>query len=87
MNELVTNCFKHAYQGRKDGVLSLSMHRRSGALIINVQDNGQGILVEKAGEETLGFRLLEMLCRQLKGFYEMKNSGGLDVTIQIHLDV
>jgi two-component sensor histidine kinase len=83
LNELITNCFKHAFAGMKDAVLEVSLFRKHHFILVMVKDNGQGITTTLSDRETLGLKLLEMLTRQLKGFYEMKNNGGLEVCVQI----
>jgi two-component sensor histidine kinase len=86
LNELVTNSFEHAFKGKSSGVLSVSMYRRVTFILITIKDDGPGVTVDFEPGQTLGMKLLEMLTRQMKGFYEMKNDNGLEVSIQIPVE-
>jgi two-component sensor histidine kinase len=86
MNELITNSFEHAFKGKAHGVLSLSLYRRAAFIQITIKDDGPGVTIDFQPGHTLGMKLLEMLTRQMKGFYEMKNENGLEVSIQIPIE-
>jgi two-component sensor histidine kinase len=87
MNELITNSFEHAFKGKSSGLLSLSLYRRAAFIQITIKDDGPGVTIDYQPGHTLGMKLLEMLTRQMKGFYEMKNDNGLEVSIQIPVEV
>lgn len=67
MNELVTNSLKHAFEGRKDGKISVSAKAVEGRVMIEYCDNGNGFHApanpETAGR--FGLQLIEMLVKQL----------------------
>lgn len=86
LNELITNSFEHAFKGKSNGVLSISLYRRVAFIQITIKDDGPGVTVDYEPGHTLGMKLLEMLTRQMKGFYEMKNDNGLEVAIQIPVE-
>ena len=70
MNELITNSFKHAFNGREGGRIELAIHAAGDhAYDLVYADDGTGIPAEKlqAGNSTLGMSLIESLVDQLNG--------------------
>ena len=70
LNELITNSFKHAFKGREEGLINLSLHRASNKEFdLIYTDNGVGIPADKlaANGDTLGVSLIESLVEQLNG--------------------
>ena len=64
--ELVTNSLKHAFQGRDDGEISITVSRAGGRYTVTVADDGPGIAdkVVTAGRRQLGRGILDSLARQ-----------------------
>lgn len=70
LNELITNSFKHAFKGRKDGRIILGLHRvDNGEFDLHYTDDGVGIPLDKQASDgsTLGVSLIESLVEQLNG--------------------
>lgn len=69
MNELVTNAFKHAFDGREEGLLRVRLERTGeGEARLTVSDDGPGMPQEgglRAG--SLGMTLVAGLTEQLQG--------------------
>lgn len=42
-NELLTNALKHAFAGRKEGIIELALRKHAGKLLLRVSDNGVGV--------------------------------------------
>jgi len=95
-NELILNCFKHAFPSGRAGTLTVSVESvRDGvapgeslddALIrLRVQDDGIGLPsgyeVEKA--ESMGMRLVQLLVRQLHAQLEVQSLNGLTSTVTV----
>lgn len=81
LNELITNSFKHAFGERKEGLITLSLHRAEGdSFDLFYADNGSGIPLERMHPDggTLGMSLIESLVEQLNG--RMTMEGGPDGT-------
>ena len=88
LNELVTNCLKHAFKGRKTGKINVSMKRLEiGEVELIVQDNGiglpKGLVIKEI--KTLGLSLVDLLIDQLKGTLEFKRKRGAIFTIRFNL--
>lgn len=67
VTELVSNAFKHAFRGRTEGVVLVSLRAddASGALLI-VEDDGVG-MPATPGTSGLGMQLVKTLARQVHG--------------------
>lgn len=98
INELVSNSFKHAFQGSKEGEIQIKLYReKSGAYIsavyenlksetfaLAISDNGVGIPANLDIEEldSLGLQLVTSLVAQLNGEIELKRNNGTKFTIR-----
>lgn len=79
VNELVTNCFKYAFQHGDRGEIRIAMKRLNGTeLRLSVSDNGIGFPkdLDFRNTESLGMQLVTTLSEQLKGTVVLKNDGG-----------
>ena len=84
VNELITNCFKYAFKNQTSGDIFVSLKKTEQDLILSISDSGQGLPSELDLNtlKSLGFKLINIFTRQLKGTYELKNNPGLSVTIK-----
>ncbi|MFH5833907.1 sensor histidine kinase [Halalkalibaculum sp. DA384] len=71
LNELVTNSYKHGFEGRDEGHIWVSLNEDSGNLVLTVADDGAGLPDDLEIEQlqSLGLRLISTLCTQLEGEY------------------
>ncbi len=77
INELVTNAFKHAFTGGREGVLQISLSRaEGGAYYLVVRDNGEGLPEGAASSHSLGLTIVSTLVKQLKGTMEVRAVKG-----------
>ncbi len=84
LNELATNALKHAFGGRADGVVTLSLRGAAeGQVSLCVRDNGVGLPagLDWMQANTLGLRLVQMLTAQLDAAVEASSLGGTEFTI------
>jgi len=85
INELVTNCLKHAFPGDRKGEIVLSLQPLDGGgYELIVSDNGIGFpeQIDFRNTETLGLKLVISLTSQLDGEVELNRTGGSTVTIR-----
>jgi PAS domain S-box-containing protein len=90
VNEVITNVYKHAFKGRKTGVIEIEMNSRADKVTIRVSDNGNGLpegFKIRDGRFTLGHQLLRTLARQLNGKFEYGTSEkGSSFTLEFKRD-
>jgi PAS domain S-box-containing protein len=84
VNELVTNSLKHAYRGREEGLLEVSVSQANGTVTLVVKDDGVGIPenVTPQTASTLGLQIVTMLARQLKGDVAVESDGGTSFKLE-----
>lgn len=69
VNELITNCYKHAFANRSNGKIEINCKLQEQKVNLSVCDNGVGFsnIVGDSSNKTLGMGLLKGLARQIKG--------------------
>jgi two-component sensor histidine kinase len=88
LNELAGNALKHAFRGRSEGEVTVSlMSCADGRISLSVSDNGVGLPagLDWRQASTLGLRLVQMLAGQLGA--EVKVSGEEWTRFEISFEV
>ncbi len=84
LNELVVNAFKHAFEGRSEGRLRVSLAADDGWATLEVEDDGPGLpagfLVSESS--SLGLRLSGALAEQLGGTLAWNSGPGARFTLR-----
>lgn len=88
VNELITNSFKYAFEHKKDGIISIKLKEIEGEIHLIVSDNGPGLPdnLNLLKSDSLGYKLLSIFVRQIKGSYEYENNQGLSIKIKFKND-
>jgi PAS domain S-box-containing protein len=84
LNELITNAYKHAFpddkprSGAGQCEIAVTVQHKGGVLAMTMTDNGVGLPADLDWEktDTLGLKLIKMLCLQLNGTIELDRSRG-----------
>ncbi len=78
LNELITNCFKHAFKGMNTGIITINLESNKNELFLTVKDNGIGLPIdfEKTKHATMGMTLIQGLARQIGGTFNFKSVNG-----------
>lgn len=79
-NELVTNVIKYAFDGMVGGGrVQISLRENEDNLCFTFSDNGIGLPegLDPSMTKSMGFRLVQVLSRQLKGSFEFLGNEGL----------
>jgi two-component sensor histidine kinase len=81
-NELISNALKHAFAGRQNGLVRVSLSRHNGGEFrLAVGDDGVGLPDDISQSNSLGVRLVRILTGQIKGRMEYKSDHGAEFTI------
>lgn len=67
LNELLTNCYKHAFDGREKGSIEISFSKEKKGLQLKVKDDGVGLKADYCDTDSLGIVLINSLSEQLDG--------------------
>ncbi len=85
INELVSNCLKHAFPGDRRGTVTISLSKDAeGFVRLTVSDDGVGIGgdIDWRNPSTLGLRIIILLTEgQLGGRVELERTGGTTTTV------
>ncbi len=84
VNELVSNCFKHAFPDNRKGTISISLKKTNEyEFVLSVKDDGVGLpeVLELRSIESLGLQLVRFLARKLDGDIQISNHKGMTFTI------
>lgn len=77
LNELLTNCYKHAFKTIKLGVINIELLiNNDNQLTLCVKDNGAGLKEGYDKSETLGMSIINGLSEQLNGKARFYNDKG-----------
>ncbi len=83
VNELVTNSFKYAFDGKKSGLIIVRLETQENMVRLSVSDNGIGMKSPpKVKQGSLGTILVNDLSKKLKAAVSHDLSEGTNVTIQ-----
>ena len=79
INELVTNCLKHAFAIDQSGVITVRFSRKADSYTLTVEDDGVGFPSDYdwSLSDTLGMKIIHTLAGQLDGELAFENDNGL----------
>lgn len=77
LNELLTNCYKHAFgAGQKGGIRIEFKPYGDGKFRLGVKDNGVGFESKPEKQNSLGLTVIEALSQQLNGTHQYTHQDG-----------
>lgn len=82
LNELLTNCYKHAFTSKEQGTIHVSFRQDNTLYTLSVSDNGVGLAAGYQEKESLGLAVIEALSEQLNGTYEYVSGAGTSFTLK-----
>jgi two-component sensor histidine kinase len=84
VNELITNCLKHAFPRGRAGTVSVRLRPADSIVELEVGDDGVGLPLEfdVAAFRSMGFSLVTSLVSQLRGELDIEGTGGTCVRIR-----
>lgn len=84
INEIVSNAYKYAFPGSREGQIFIDFHRNNGVITLSIKDSGIGLPpdFQEESSETLGMQLIQALTGQLDGnlTIDRNNGAGFSVT-------
>ncbi len=82
VNELVSNAYKHAFHGVREGRIVVHLKRYDDHIKLVIEDDGTGRVSRMDDASSLGLQLVEDLVAQVRGTMEMDDSAGTVVRIR-----
>jgi PAS domain S-box-containing protein len=76
-NELITNALKHAFTGRRAGMISIALQLRDSSFTLTVADDGVGFPADfdLDSSGSLGLHMIRVLARQLRAKITVEREG------------
>lgn len=85
INELITNSYKHAFEGRERGIITIELKQDKESICLSYTDDGIGFdLSESINEDSIGMNLLTAFIGQLEGELEDHTKKGNGCNIVLH---
>lgn len=88
LNELVQNCFKHAFAHAPAPALHISLRVEDGELQMCVRDNGPGLGQQpgKKESDSFGLKLVRLIVEGREGTFSADTQGGavFKITVPLH---
>ncbi|MCX8160729.1 MAG: PAS domain S-box protein [Candidatus Saccharicenans sp.] len=84
VSELVSNALKHAFNGRKEGIIRVSLEKINGRQVaLTVSDDGTGLPenYDPNGSTSFGWQIIQDLVKQLNGTMSCKSANGTEVRV------
>ncbi|MDZ4750997.1 MAG: histidine kinase dimerization/phosphoacceptor domain -containing protein [Flavobacteriales bacterium] len=75
-NEVVTNSYKHAFEGRYERFIEFSLRRKEDDLEMIIRDNGKGFSPDQVHSDSLGIEIIKGLVEQVDGEYTYNGKSG-----------
>lgn len=86
INEIITNCYKHAFKNKTEGTISISIKKQiNDSYELIIEDNGNGLpenFTSFENTKSVGFDLIQGLCQQIDGEIEITSKKGTKINIQ-----
>ena len=84
VNELITNSYKYAFKENPRPTLNISLKKDGDDITLKFSDNGKGVPagVDITKSKSLGFKLIFIFIRQLKGTYTISNENGFSMCVK-----
>ena len=81
VNETISNSLKYAFTGLEGGCIAITLVQEEN-VVLKISDNGIGadLTYEELSEDSLGMELIESLCEQLNGEFELNTEHGFSYT-------
>ena len=89
INELLSNCFKHAFKGKDEPRLDLLIHKLPGNLLyVRIADNGPGAQADilERTSSSFGIKMITSLTKQLHGAIQLMNESGCCFELKIPIE-
>jgi two-component sensor histidine kinase len=76
LNELLTNCYKHAFVDQTRGQIEVSFVKENDLYKLSVKDNGSGLPLDYNKKQSMGVTVIEALSEQLDGSFSYLSHNG-----------
>lgn len=85
INEILTNAYKHAFAGRENGIITVSLMEQNLNSKLTIHDNGIGLPIEYSKQQitSMGMELIHILAHQIDGNLIIESNSGTAFILEI----
>lgn len=85
VNEVIVNCYKHAFDNDDEGVINISLKNSDSHVCLEISDNGKGLPddFDIDEQQSLGMTLIQTLSSQLNGEMDLLNHNEEGTTFRL----
>jgi two-component sensor histidine kinase len=81
INEIISNTFKFEIGNGNKIIIDINIQSINGIIEIRIKDNGPGFDKSLVREESLGLKLIGIMCAQLNATHDITVTNGVEHTI------
>ena len=85
INETVSNVYKHATDHIDPVTLHIQLVQMADQCTLTIQDNGPGFELKEVHSNSLGLKLIQMMCQQLEASYTLHHQKGVTHIIRFNI--
>ncbi len=82
INEIISNAYKYAFNDNKGTTLDITLAKINNTIILEINDDGPGFSKLQIREDSLGLKLVEIMCAQLNATIDTSSTNGVSYTIE-----
>ncbi len=85
LNEAISNSFKYAFKNRTEGLISIQIKNSPTLFSLQIRDDGPGFENHADNKNSLGMKLIRVMCDQLKAEYHLQTTNGVSHNIEFKI--
>ena len=82
INEIISNAYKYAFNDNNGTKLEITLAKINNLIILEISDDGPGFSKDQINENSLGLKLIEIMCTQLKAKLHSSCENGVSYNIE-----
>lgn len=82
INEIISNSYRYAFNDNNGSKLEITLVKINDLILLEISDDGPGFSKEQINEDSLGLKLIEIICTQIKAKLESSSNNGVSYHIE-----
>jgi len=82
INEIISNAYKYAFNDNKGSKLEITLAKINNLIVLEISDDGPGFSKDQINENSLGLKLIDIMCTQIKAKLTSSCINGVSYNIE-----
>lgn len=82
INEIISNAYKYAFNDNKGSKLEITLAKINNLIVLEISDDGPGFSKDQINENSLGLKLIDIMCTQIKAKLTSSCTNGVSYNIE-----